>query len=827
MKKLYSSILLTSLLFLGFSTIDISVVKNQIITRLKEYSNHKYPEKVYVHTDKPYYSAGENIWFSAYLVNGVTHTKASKSSVIYVELLNDKGDIISERKLFSETVIAEGDFKLPVDLEDGSYILRAYTNYMRNQPTEYFFTKTLPIFSLYSDTEGTDPITEGISSPLNISQLPDIGFYPEGGYLINDLRNKVAIRIKNAEINAPIIAGSIEDSDGNKVTDFHTSEFGLGFFYLLPEPGKMYRAVIRSEGESVYYPLPNSLSRGYVMNTSLSKKELTIALFSNKNTGLKNTLVLGHQRGVPVFDYIENRNKESVIIKIPKNDLAEGVLDIVLFDDLEKPVAERLVYVKKDNEITVSVKKKNSTPTSTRERVDLQIDVRNLFSEVVPSSLSLSITDANFIRYNRNHQNIRTYLLLNSDLRGKIKSPNYFFTAGDEIKKNAQLDLIMMTHGWRRFDWLNFLENPQQEKFKAENGIFVSGHTIDAHAPYRYKQSETKIAFREQGFYQETQTTDKYGYFSYGPFVFNDTIDILFQAGEALSTSRPNVMDTNIILEPSIDNPPFEPIPNYISVISTDSLINETYRTKVRNHVFRDFEYDGERELLSEVNLKTKVETKEEIKNKQRNSRTRSFLPSHRVIVDDDNTNGAGNFMELLGGIPGVQVGIAHNAQTSQNLVVTLRGLWPSFYVDDVKVDLDYACSIFIADIDFIDILHTGPASAAYSLEAGGVIAIYTKQGSREKGELPKQPGSITFKYPGFYSARSFYSPDYSKADQSMAKKDERSTLYWNPHLTVTPYKNTEVTFYTSDKKGVFQAEIEGITDSGIPFFTTALFEVD
>jgi len=32
-------------------------------------------EKVYLHTDKPYYySAGDDIWFNAYIVNAATHT---------------------------------------------------------------------------------------------------------------------------------------------------------------------------------------------------------------------------------------------------------------------------------------------------------------------------------------------------------------------------------------------------------------------------------------------------------------------------------------------------------------------------------------------------------------------------------------------------------------------------------------------------------------------------------------------------------------------------------------------------------------------------------
>ncbi len=824
MKKVFPVLLLISFICLAFAVNDISTLKIQILNGLKDYTSEKFPEKIYVHTDKSFYTAGEDIWFSAYLVNGVTHTKNSKSSVIYVELINEMGKIINERKLFSESISAEGDFKLPLDIKDGTYTIRAYTNYMRNQPREFFFIKEIPVYSLYEDGEDED------AKALDNQDLPDIGFYPEGGYLIAGLKNKIAVKIKDADVDASPILGIIEDTEGNRITDFQTFEFGLGYFYLKPELGKEYRAVIRSEDENILYSLPLSLSEGFVINTSISDKELTVELSTNKKDGLKNTLVIGHQRGIPVFDYIEKENKKTVLFKIPATDLIEGVLDLVVFNNSKDPVAERMVYVKKENNINISVKKTNVSTTRTRDRVDLKIDVRDPAMKVIPSTLSLSITDAKMIRPNANSENIRTYLLLNSDLRGKIKSPNYFFTKGDEIKKNAQLDLIMMTHGWRRFDWLEFLEMRSQQKFKPEDGIYISGRTISAKSPFQNKLSETKMALRQEGFYQEVQSTDQYGQFSYGPFVFNDTIDILFQAGSDLSSDKPNFMATNIVLDSSIEKPGFLPSWTINPFKQEISKENEVYRAKSRNSVFRNFEYDDERELLDEVLLQGKVETKEQVAEKKRERRTRSFNPSHRIVVDDMGTHGGGDFLELITMIPGLRVERKDDdpdSPTPNQYAILLRGLEPSFFLDDVKVDMNIARSVHQSNIDFIDVLNTGPASAGYAFEHGGVIAIYTKQGSRGKGKPKKQPGSITFKSPGFYSARSFYAPDYSKVDRTSSKKDERSTLYWNPKFSVKPYENTNFTFYTSDEKGSLQIEIQGITDSGIPIHTKVMLEVE
>ncbi len=829
MKKIPLLILLSSLC-LAFTLGDNSGLKILILNRLNEYTKENFPEKIYIHTDKPYYTSGESIWFSAYLLNGVNHTKSTKSSVLYIELINEQDEVVIEHKLFTESVSAEGDFKLPITLPEGNYLLRAYTNYMRNQSREYFFTKEIPIFAINSEIEDTDILDS--SEISKISELPDIGFYPEGGYLVEGINNKVVIKIKDAEIDAPPVIGIIEDTEGNRVTDFNTYEFGLGSFYLNPEPGKEYRAVISHGDENILYPLPAPLSEGYVMNTSVRDEEVIINVTTNKSEGLQNALLLGQQRGLPVFDYTQEKHSQTLSIKIPKKDLMEGVLDIVLFTESAKPVAERLVYIKKEENITLSVKKTNGTFTGVRDRVNLEIAVKDKSGKSVPGTFSLSVIDAELIKPNPNAENIKTYLLLNSDLRGEIKSPNFFFTEGNTVKKDQLLDLIMMTQGWRRFIWQELVEKGTAQKFNPEDGIYISGNTLNAKSPFQNKKSETKLTFRKNGFYQESKSTDANGHFSYGPFVFNDTIDIILQAGSALSSEKPNYSDTNIKLDPQPEKPGI--IPDRIRQPFNQNLeiVNVgQYQKKTQVNVFRDFGFDKERELLDEVQLKGKARTKEEITNIERNKRTRPFSPSHRIVVDEMGPQGSGNFIDLIQNIPGIRVGRKYSLKdpgTSQDMLVTLRGLDPAFYVDNAEVDLAYAKSIRQADIDFIDILNTGHASAAYALKSQGIIAIYTKRGSGNNTRInDKKPGSINFELEGFYSAREFYAPDYSLVDRNRGRADNRTTLYWNPKIISRGYQNPTVSFYTSDDKGKFQIEVEGITDTGIPIRTTAILNVD
>ncbi len=142
-KKLFACLFF--LILLSFT--PINDFKNLVLSKLNSYTDN-YPEKLYVQTDKPYYTLGEDLWFSAYLVNGIDHKRSNKSRVIHIELINEKDSIVSQRLLYTDDISVAGDFKIDKEWHEGNYILRAYTNYMRNQSGDYLFKKEIPIWKL-------------------------------------------------------------------------------------------------------------------------------------------------------------------------------------------------------------------------------------------------------------------------------------------------------------------------------------------------------------------------------------------------------------------------------------------------------------------------------------------------------------------------------------------------------------------------------------------------------------------------------------------------------------------------------------------------------
>src|SRR4051812_41571591 len=81
---------------------------------LNSYCQQLPMEKIYVHIDKPFYAAGDTIWFKAYLMDATTHRIDTASKIIYVDFIRkDNGKVISHKKLKNENGFAGSALALP------------------------------------------------------------------------------------------------------------------------------------------------------------------------------------------------------------------------------------------------------------------------------------------------------------------------------------------------------------------------------------------------------------------------------------------------------------------------------------------------------------------------------------------------------------------------------------------------------------------------------------------------------------------------------------------------------------------------------------------
>ena len=102
-------------------------------------------EKIYISTDKPYYSAGEDIWCKGFSVNETTLVPNCRSQFIYIELSNQFDSVCNRIKLKKDSTGFSGHIKLSAQLQEGYYELRAFTKWMLNFSDDFIFRKTVYI----------------------------------------------------------------------------------------------------------------------------------------------------------------------------------------------------------------------------------------------------------------------------------------------------------------------------------------------------------------------------------------------------------------------------------------------------------------------------------------------------------------------------------------------------------------------------------------------------------------------------------------------------------------------------------------------------------
>lgn len=815
-----------SFLFLILSLVSFVFITNfsELVMKKLENYEKEYPEKVYVQTDKPYYVTGDDIWFTSYLVNGITHTKSDKSRVIYVELINEQDSIVSKKRLYTDDITAAGDFKIEKNWKPGNYILRAYTNYMRNESTNYFFKKEIPIWNINSK----DSLIRINNTKNKLSQNTtgntklEIDFYPESGYLVYGINSILAIKTTDNLGRNISINGIINDSDDNFVTTFQTFQFGVGKTYFVPEKGKTYYASVTINNEELKFKLPKILDTGYNLQINNLGENLALKVTTNLPIGLKDTYLIAHQRGKLIFKKQEPNPVESYQIKLSNQDIEDGITTFVLFDNNGNAVCERLVYINNPkNDIQVNFQIENKNP-KIREKVTVQIDLKDKNNQPIYGNLSVAITDLDAIEHSSNHENIKTYLLLNSDLRGKIESPGYFFEKENEAKRKYLLDLMMLTHGWRRFIWNDILynNNPKTVVFTPEKGIYINGRTTNLKGAKKQFSAATRLSFIDKMPFQENKQSNNDGTFNYGPYIFNDTLPTIIEA-RVKDFKSDHLKDNRFVSIFLNDNSYNAPKINRDVLLKSNPIdvikITSFFQQAQKRSLLFD-EVDKSYQLLDEVVIKANKVSEEEKRDEELNSRSLHGSASNRIDMKDYENQTYLNLMDLLSMVPGV---MASNGGIS----IRNQGT-PLILLDGMQMELEDIQFLTAFDIEFIDVLK-GAEAAIYPNSGNGVIAIYLKMGGSSKNRnVPRKPGVINFKALGFNSPREFYAPNYSNNLYESYKQDIRTTLHWIPKIEIIPTANKhEFSFFTSDSKSKYAIKIEGITNTGIPIYYLTTFE--
>lgn len=491
--------LLVALLFLSVSSICAQQIGNEapIMSYLREamHFNRAIPqEKVYLHLDNTGYFENETVWFKAYLVRTDRSSPSDLSKVLYVELLNMSGDVIKTTKWPVDSLgQSRGDLKLDSLLGSGFYEIRAYTRYMTNWGPLACYSRVIPVFKkpseegnysdlsirprLYkhrdpnnrdrSDSLHAKAMDEGLSSSEMLKTI-SVQFFPEGGKLVEGKKSRVALMAADDNGYPYQSEGFVVNGNGDVLALVNTDSLGRGVFEVTPDGSPLSMQMRnRKSGESrsvQIFPLPPAEKEGCVLTLDAVSDDMLVSVqCSDSLVGSPLGCVLMHEGNILYCDTMEAL--PLVEIELDRSRQHPGVSQFTVFDSLGRILAERRFFIcprsSSDDRVLVS-----SAATRLRPCGKVILDVQSL----PYSTISLSAIDAGSMT-NGKQGNIRTWLLLSSDVRGYISNVDYYFESDDKAHRESA-DLLMLTQAWRRYDWEEMagvkpMANPQpvEDKF--------------------------------------------------------------------------------------------------------------------------------------------------------------------------------------------------------------------------------------------------------------------------------------------------------------------------------------------------------------------------
>lgn len=637
------------------------------------------------------------------------------------------------------------------------------------------------------------------------SDKVDVQFFPESGYLVTGLPSKVAFKAVGADGLGKNVKGVITDDAGQEIATFESQHLGMGVFVIVPEAGKTYKAKVTfDDGSTSTLNLPAIQQQGYVLSTNSVSDPDNISVRITASPSLTGSEInLVAQANGQICYAAKNKLQEGVLVaRIPKSKFPSGIAQFTLFNAAGEPVNERLVFVNRADLLKIGVSSSAQT-YAPRQKVALQLSANDPDGQPELASLSAAVIDATKIPSDESDEtSILSEILLSSDIKGYIEKPNYYFTNTNR-QTQSDLDVLMMTQGYRRFEWKQILNDVYPPVvFQPQKTLQISGHVHKGKQPVVHGKV---MLFATAGgtFVLDTLTDDK-GNFVFNNLVFQDSVKFLIQARDEkgrkfvdidLDNITPQALSPNVNAADVEVNVSSKLVP-YLQ--SSDKLYQAQVRYGVGNHTI----------MLKEV---TVTEKKKPLQN---SSNLNGPGNADQIIKSDE--------LDRLGGCADLTIclqGLIH--------FVTFRGGVPystrspntpmTIFVDGMEMDADYLQSIPSTMISSIEVLRTGANLAIYgSRGGGGVLIINTKRGNEVTNTpFTYAPGIMTYRPKGYYRARTFYSPQYDDPKTNTTLADLRTTIFWKPNIVTDKDGKASIEFYNAGSPGTYRVVVEGIDSEG------------
>jgi len=868
----------------------------KLVNVLQKWTDTNPQEKIYIHTDKPYYVVGDTIWFKAYVVIGSKHQLSALSGAVYVDLINEGDSIAQSLKLPLTAGMAKGNIVLSdTVLREGNYRLRAYTQWMRNAGCEYFYDRTFSVGNSvvntvfakidysymqdgantkvkallkYTNQKGEPYIGKPIryelrksyqilatgggntnelgeisvdipgskpgevlnsylltkiaiakdidivkSFPIKTASLKtDVQFFPEGGDLLNGVRSRIGFKATGTNGLGVFIKGVIIDNENKEVAEFESKHLGMGYFHLKPEKGMSYQAKITyPDGLVSIFKLPNAIDDGYVLSVYNNLETDTILIRVNAGDPTlkrKDRIVsLVAQCGGDV-QYAASIaiNKSTTSIPIPVKDFPSGILQISLFSGEGNPLNERIVFLQRNDLMDLKINS-SKKEYGTREKVELYLDAKDALGKPFVGNFSISVINETVVPSDETNGNtIISQLLLSSDIKGYIEKPNYYFYKPTSETK-ANLDILMLTQGYRRFVWKNLISGKQMPPiYKAEKLVTDITGKLTTLGNKPVVGGKVTLVNNKLGLILDT-VSDKSGLFKFSNLFITEGFNFMIQ-GRTLKNGKRLELKLDKVTQHDAN-------PN-ANIGDINTNIPTLLKASIENNIEQDLDLQ-KHGRVSRVQQLREVQISASKKWEFGNHINESQADE---VYRPDSRRPCVTLKECLEEMDKTRISFVFK---DGNWI--LNGYYVTL-IDDVLIEPEDYQSLLLSDVTDIRKIYfsynskviTARLLSAYIArfppeKLPSVMAIYTKSGNFRKRHDP----SVVYYAPkGFASVKEFYAPKYDNPEITNPLADLRSTIYWNPATVTDNEGKAKLSYFNSDNKGTYRVTVEGINADGL-----------
>ncbi len=740
-------------------------------------------ESIYLHLNKSSYLRGESLWYQGYAYDRRNQKLSQDVRNVELRLYNSAGKMLDKQLLLVVNGKFFGQLEIDESFADGEYYLKAETNWMKNFEEEYVHVQKFEVIN-----------SEIVTQTQNKASY-DLQILPEGGHLVTYIKGKIAIKLLNNKgLGVQYEASLLEN--GVEINQTKSNRFGHASLNITPKSDAEYKLKVVLPNDKVLEKAITKINNyGQTLVVSNSRKDYAIVTVSSNmpedyDYASQNFELVIHKEGDRFSFPIElTKENTSITKKIDRKYLFSGVNTLTLMLN-GMPISERLIFnraslINTEEAIAISDFKNTS-----KDSITLELKMPELKEKAY---ISISVLPKNTISYQKNN-NIVSSFLLEPFVNGFIEDRGYYFTEPDK-EKDYNLDLLLLTQGWSKYDWNNILYNSPDLYFERKDGI-TQMIDINERIP---NKAESLILFNtiynnERVFPTDSIYLNTIVLNNRYPFVGETMEFSYFTKNEKFKKPKIAVGSKFRLYDDELDADFFEPSIKNQRPIALESDEKQLYSNFLTS------------EFLDEVIVKV---DKSKTKGVEENYANSYF--AQKVKVDEEMANTFPFFADYLAyrGLVLDGNGIRFLARNS-----LLGNNSPAVYLNGMLM-MNYYELLGTRTSDYEEIIIDRTGIGMGMLGGGGVIRLKYRISpifTDADGKSITDPYTKIDITEGFNPPKSFYNPEYSFYNTEAFQLV--GTIGWEPNITLNPGSEHYLNLVDTGLNEL-TLFIEGITDEG------------